>query len=216
MKTILGRAAPSLALLAAALFSLISMPPRGSANPNESPDIDSAWTETSEAPTAQTPETIIRLWPDLSRKTARALIGKYGPPDAYGPNALAWRRNGPWDKTVVYGRSTRYARVDKEREILRQIIAYRVPDDKLEDLRRFDRRLVVDEVATEISFQSARESTNFLALNLADEIVHGRRTVAQARRFFRYTEELTLSGKSSKYTDGFLFRVRLTSLDYPQ
>jgi hypothetical protein len=206
MKRILGHALPSLVLLAAALVSLASLPPRGSASPNQPPD----------AAGGQTAEDIIRHWPDLSRKTARALLEKYGPADASGPNALAWRGNGLWNKTVVYGRSTKYPRVDGEPAILRQIIGYRVPDDKLADLRRFDRRLVVDEAATEISFQSARESTNFLALNLADEIVHRRRTVAQARRFFRYAEQLRMSGKSSKYENGFLFRVRLSSLDYPE
>jgi|GEM_PF-1389596 len=219
MRKILRRAAPSLVLLAAALVSLASLPPRSAADPtdpNESPDIDSPWTEVHEGPQPRTPQTSIQYWPSVARATARALIAKYGPPDAYGPNALVWHRNGPWNRTVIYGRATTYPRFDKEQEILKQVIVYRVPVEKEDALHRFDRRLQINPTTGELSFQSARESTNFLALNLADEIVRGERTVAQARRFFRYTEQLALSGKSSKYTDGFLFRVRMSSLDYPQ
>ena len=216
MKTILKRVAPYSVLIAAALLALAARLPRASANPNETPDVDSPWTETRASAAPRTPEAAIRYWPEIARLTARALIGKYGPPDSYGPNALVWRRNGPWNKTVLYGRATTYPRFDKDQEILKQVIGYRVPEEKEEELLLFDPRLVINRASGELSFQSARESTNFLALNLADEIVRGRRSVAQARRFFLYAEDLRLSGKSSKYEDGFLFRVRLSSLDYPQ
>jgi hypothetical protein len=213
MNTNFGLVLSSLVLLAGAVALL---PTRTRANPNETPDIDSPWREIRVDQKTGTPETVIRRWPEFSQKTARVLIAEYGSPDAYASNSLMWRRNGSWSRTVLFGRSQTYPRADRQPEILMQVVAYRVPASKTAELSRFDRRLRVDRQNGELSFQSARESTNFLALNLADEIIRGVRTVPQARRFLRDAEILRRSGKSSRYMDRLLFQVRRTSLDYPE
>ena len=46
---------------------------------------------------------------------------------------------------------------------------------------------------------------NFLALNLADEIATGKRSVEEARDFYARVETLSRAGKSSAYTENLLF-----------
>lgn len=93
------------------------------------------------------------------------------------------------------------------RDYLEQTISYRVPADKLADISSFDPNVKVDAVRGEISSRAETEGQNFLALNLADEIVNGKRTASDAKAFFDKTAHLTSAGKSSDYMKGFMFPV---------
>lgn len=154
----------------------------------------------------QTPESVIEKWPAYSKAAAKALIVKYGEPDDFSAGALVWLNNAPWKKTVVYRDAPRREGVRAE-EILEQTISYQVPKKKAAALKRFDPRVTADRIRGELSSLSSSENLNFLALNLADEIVSGRRSADEARAFFLKTEELSRSGKSSSYLGGFRFEV---------
>jgi hypothetical protein len=162
--------------------------------------------ETSAA--VQTPERVIRNWPALPMREARVLIDKYGEPDRFDDDSLVWENNGPWQETIVYRKARPTFTDGREEDILEQSISYDVPQDKLAALERFDDRLEVDRPIGELSSRSGNENENYLALNLADEIVGGKRTPSQARDFYRRTLKLAASGKSSPYLQGFLFHVR--------
>ena len=157
---------------------------------------------------SQTPETVILKWPEGARATARAMTAKYGQPNRFSEGALVWIDNGPWQKTVVYRSAWPHFLGKVDKDYLEQTIAYRVPVEKIDDLKRFDRRLEVNESRGQLSARSESESLNFLALNLADEIVTDKRGVDDARDFYRRTEALSMSGKSSAYMEGFLFPSR--------
>ena len=159
--------------------------------------------ETSAA--IQTPEAVIRNWPERPRGAARALIAKYGEPSRFDDNDLVWLKNGPWSKTVVYRKAPQGRLHDKD--ILVQSIAYDVPEKKVAELRRFDSRIKFDKASGELSSSAENESLNYLALNLADEIVADKRSPDEARDLYRKTVTLTESGKSSAYADGFVFAV---------
>jgi hypothetical protein len=94
-------------------------------------------------------------------------------------------------------------------------IAYdaKVPETKRAALRRFDARVAFDPETGELSAQSESERFNYLALNLADEIVNGKRTADQAKDFYLKTSRLAASGKSSPYMDGFLFPLSARAAD---
>ena len=151
-------------------------------------------------------ETVVEIWPPAQRATARALIDKYGRPAQYDSHALAWFNNGIWKRTVVYRYGLRGGK-HRDREFLQQTVGYIVPADKIEALKKFDQRLEVSQTAGEMTFTSDREATNLLALNLADEIVTGKRTVASARAFFLRTSLLSAAGKSSPYRRDLRFGV---------
>ncbi|MFI5351188.1 MAG: hypothetical protein ACHQ2Z_16710 [Elusimicrobiota bacterium] len=155
------------------------------------------------AEAVQTPEGMIQNWPGRSRSTARALIAKYGEPSRFGDNDLVWFKNGPWRKTVVYRTSPLGFMHGKD--IVEQSIGYAVPEGKIAALKSFDSRIRYDKANKELSSRAENESLNFLALNLADEIVNDKRNADEARDFYRKTTKLSESGKTSAYTDGFLF-----------
>jgi hypothetical protein len=157
---------------------------------------------------SQTPESIIMKWPEGARATARDMMSKYGQPNRFSEGALVWIDNGPWQKSVVYRSAWPHFIAKKDKDYLEQTIAYRVPAAKIPDLKRFDRRLHVNERVGQLSARSESEAMNFLALNLADEIVNDERGVDDARDFYLRTERLAISGKTSAYTQGFLFRKR--------
>jgi len=155
---------------------------------------------------AAAPEVVVGIWPAAQRATARALIDKYGRPAQYDSHALAWFNNGIWKKTVIYRRSPLQG-PNRDKEFLQQSVGYIVPADKIAALKKFDKRLEVSQTAGEMTFTSDREATNLLALNLADEIVTGKRTVASARAFFMRTTVLAAAGKSSPYRRDLRFNV---------
>lgn len=162
---------------------------------------------------SQTPELVISKWPEGARLTAREMISKYGEPNRFSEGALVWIDNGPWQKTVVYRNAWPHFLGRRDKDYLEQTIAYRVPVEKIEDLKRFDRRLEINESRGQLSSRSESEAMNFLALNLADEIVMDKRGVDDARDFMTKTESLTKSGKSSRYTKGFVFPHRAVPED---
>jgi len=150
-------------------------------------------------------ETIIRNWPKEIQAQARALIERYGEPSASDANALVWFNNGPWRKTVMHREGFTQAVMGRDRDHLEQAIDYPVPEDKVADIRRFDKRIEVNRATDEMSSHADAESMNFLALNLADEIVKGERTAQGARVFYRKVQLLEKAGKSSPYLEGLLF-----------
>jgi hypothetical protein len=155
------------------------------------------------ASAVKTPETVIANWPGRSRSVARVMIAKYGAPNKFDDMSLSWDKNGPWLATVVHHRVPIGAG-----GVLEQTIAYSVPDGKIEDLKRFDRHIKIDKAKGEVSCSADDESRNFLALNLSDEIVAGKRSVEEALAFSRKTSKLAESGKTSPYMDGFLFPLK--------
>lgn len=150
-------------------------------------------------------EKTIAGWPARAGNAARITMARYGRPDEVGPDALVWRANGPWLKTTVHRRSwPRYVfRVN--RDYLENAIAYAVPSRSLVDLARFDAKLSAGPGLAWLSSRSESENRNCLALNLADEIINGKRSVAEARAFRAKILRLADSGKSSPYLKGLLF-----------
>ena len=162
---------------------------------------------------AETAESVILKWPEGAQVTGREMIAKYGEPDRFSDGALVWIDNGPWRRTVVYRNAWPHFLGRRDKDYLEQTIAYRVPAGKIQDLKRFDRRLEIDQARGQLSSRSESEAMNFLALNLADEIVTDKRGVDDARDFLAKTESLSASGKSSRYAQGFLFPNRGESED---
>jgi hypothetical protein len=173
--------------------------------PLEPPVMNESWDA------VKTPEMVIRKWPEFPLREARALIARYGEPDRFDDGSLAWDQNGPWLETIVYREPRPSFTAGRGRDILEQSIPYAVPQDKIAELERFDDRLEFDKASGELSSRSGSETLNYLALNLADEIVNGKRTANQARDFYRRTLSLEASGKSSPYLQGFLFHIRPAS-----
>jgi hypothetical protein len=147
-------------------------------------------------------ESAIADWPEHSRDLAEAVILDYGPPDSAQPSQLSWEGHRPWKTMVVYRDAVASGRPNG----FQQSVAYDVPVRKWRALSAFDRGVEYDPVEHALIAHTDSESTNFLALNLADEVIRGRRTAEDACEFFDKTLALSFAGKSSPYTRRLLFR----------
>lgn len=156
---------------------------------------------------AASPQSVVRAWPKLARTAAMGMIAKYGSPQQFDRDTLVWFRNGPWKRTIVHRQALRHAAHGGERGTLQQTIGYLVPADRIDELRRFDSRIEVSQSAGELSFRSSSEARNYLALNLAEDVITGKKSAAEAREAFAKTSRLAMTGKSSQYLDGFMFEV---------
>lgn len=159
---------------------------------------------------AETPKNLVRKWPASSRGAAELLLEKYGEPDQFDRNTLVWFHNGDWKKTIVRRAVSRRDPTGKNKDFIEQTVGYLVPSDKIAELNRFNPKIDVSLSAGEMSFASESESTNRLALNLAEEILTGKRGVADARAFYAKTTRLAGSGKSSSYLDKIQFEAENT------
>lgn len=148
---------------------------------------------------------LIIHWPKESRALAGAMLEKYGAPDEALSSQLSWRDRRPWTKVVVFrdpdagGRSAH----------LLEAVAYgEVHLDRWRELAALGRGAAYDPVTHELVARTDAEATNYLSLNLADEVIRGRRSAAEARDFYDAASNLSLYGKSSPYMTGLLFRPR--------
>ncbi len=143
-------------------------------------------------------QNVIERWPPLSALAARRLLGQYGAPDEVRSDSLVWKNNRPWKRTVAWS----VAPLDAEAEglgVLEQTVEYSLTSRQVSALRSFDLRLRYDWRSRELSSRSEREETNFLRLNLADDIVNRRMTPEQARRLYAQILRFEAAGKSSSY-----------------
>jgi hypothetical protein len=150
-------------------------------------------------------EKLIERWSFRARAAARLTMARYGMPDEVRAESLIWRANGPWKRTVVHRDAWRRYAFWADRYHVENALAYDVPARCLADLARFDDRLIAEPGRGELAARSGSETENYLLLNVADEIVNGKRTVADARAFSARILRLADSGKSSPYLTGLLF-----------
>ena len=143
---------------------------------------------------------ILSGWPVVSQRTAEVIMEKYGPPDLALSSRLSWYDNAPWKITTVY--RDPYEHID----VLEQTVGYVVPQEKVQALAKLDVALRMSRDGRELSATSEAEETNFLALNLADEVVRERKTPEEAREFYLRTVLQWNAGKSSPYMKGLRFR----------
>ena len=141
-------------------------------------------------------------WPEHSRVMAEEITQEYGAPDAVQSSQLSWIGHRPWKLTVVYREDPAPGRPNG----IEQSVSYEVPVRKWRELGAFDRGVEYDPVARELIARAGSEMANILALNLADEVIRGRRTAADAREFYDKTLSLSFSGKSSPYMRKLRFR----------
>lgn len=151
--------------------------------------------------------TVIATWPATSREVAETIIGRYGPPDEATASRLMWFGNGPWKRTIVYRDTIEHRFPMPHVDLLEQVIDYRVPPDMFDELAHYDGSVIVERTRGEMAARCDKELANFLAINLAHDVVTGRRTVDEARRFYAETIEAVKAGERPAYTREFQFQV---------
>lgn len=153
-------------------------------------------------------DSVLDAWGEASQKAAKAVIQRYGQPDEVSESALVWHNTGAFQKTIVHKEELPRNFPAPHADVLEQFVEYAVPYEKYGDLARFDGSLHADRTAGTLSARGPDEADNFIALNLAHEIIATGRTVESARQAYARASQLASSGKSTPYSAGLLFKTR--------
>lgn len=160
---------------------------------------------------AADPQQVIENWPEESKQAARSMLEKYGRPDGVTDTHLVWLDNGPWVRTIVYEDPVEHNFPVPHKDVLEQFINYEVPEEKFSELARYDGSVVAYRTNGELSARCDKEAANILALNLANDVIEGDRSVEEAREFYAQTIQQVQQGKRPEYTRSLQFETRMAS-----
>jgi hypothetical protein len=159
-------------------------------------------------------QAVLASWPAKQRETATAIIGKYGEPSVVGDRMLVWFNTGPFVKTALMRDAVPHNFPMPHVDYLTQTVMHRVPADKLDDLHEYDGSVWAHRTRGELSAQCDVEAMNFLALNLAHDVIMGTRSAADARDFYAKTAMAFKQGdRSSAYVTGLMFQSEPNAAD---
>lgn len=148
----------------------------------------------------------LATWPSVSQDAARIVIAKYGPPTEACNTFLMWRNKGPWIFSLVCKEGVRHEWPKAHTDVLYQEVYYKVPPDKFDDLAMFDGSVVAHRTKGTLGAMCDKEEMNFLALNLSHDIIEGKKTVEEARRFYERTVAAFMKGDKHEYTQKLQFK----------
>lgn len=127
---------------------------------------------------------VIQDWPDESREAAQLVIDKYGEPHEAGDSILIWHQVGPWKRMVASRTFYEHNFPAPHIDSVESVINYHVDPQYATPLAEFDGSVVVERTAGEVLARCHDEEANFLALNLMNDIVTGRKSAAEARDYY--------------------------------
>jgi hypothetical protein len=160
-------------------------------------------------------EEILERWPEKSREACERVVNKYGPPDEVTETRMTWHGNGPWKRTEVNREPIRHNWPMEHHDMVAMVIDYHVPPGMVGPLARFDGSVVVDRTKGELSARCEAEEANFLALNLAHEIVTGKRNVVSARQTYAENMQRKQHEGLGPYMKRLLFTPPKGDTKYP-
>lgn len=127
---------------------------------------------------------VIGRWPEESREAAQLVIDARGEPDETTDSMLVWHDATPWKRVVATRTFYEHNFPVPHTDSVESFLDYRVPTERVSDLFAFDGSVVVERTAGEMSARCHDEEANFLALNLAHDIVTGAKSVEEARQYY--------------------------------
>lgn len=159
---------------------------------------------------------MIENWPAKPKEAAAMMILKYGAPQEATDQRLIWSNNGPWKRTTITRQEFKHDFPVPHTDFMEQAINYKVPVDKYDDLAIFDGSVMEERTSGELSARCDKEENNLLALNLANDVITGKRTPEEARK--EYGNEISKSMASkekSAYMQKLQFTVKSGSMADP-
>jgi hypothetical protein len=147
----------------------------------------------------------IEQWPSESREAAQLVIDAYGAPDEISDSLLIWLKPGQWKRIIAYKDFDYHNFPAPHIDCVESFIDYSAPPEKNGELAAFDGSIVVNRTRGEMSARCHDEQANFLALNLANEIVEDTRSVEQARNYYAKEFLAARSGDPTPYMSKLQF-----------
>ena len=150
-------------------------------------------------------ESVIADWEEKQRQTAREIMDKYGVPEGVTARRLIWYDSGPWKRTELFREAVPHNFPKSHPDFLEQVIDYQVPTEKADELLEYDGSVMFERTKGELSARCDQEPANFLAINLAHDIVTERKSIEEARREYAETMQRMMAGQSPAYVQGLQF-----------
>lgn len=123
-------------------------------------------------------------WPVAAQDAAREMRGKYGRPDVESHDVLIWLDKKEWKMISISKTEAAHSFPLEHTDVLEQTVFYRVPMERYADLAAFDGSITINRTQGTLSVRCYTEEFNILSLNLAHDIIIGKRTVDEARTFY--------------------------------
>lgn len=161
--------------------------------------------------TMMTPD--VSNWPEASKMAVDEITAKYGKPDGITADELFWLKKGVWKKICISKMESKHSFPIEHTDMMQTSISYDVPEDKMDDLGKFDGSVTFDRTQGTMSARCDKEGNNFLALNLANEIVLGKKTVVQARKAYGDIIKEKMKGGHPIYMEKLSFTVKSNTAD---
>lgn len=152
-------------------------------------------------------------WPETSRKAVAEIAGKYGKPDGITSEELFWLNKGVWKKICITKSESKHSFPIEHTDMMTTTLNYKVPEDKMDDLGKFDGSVTFDKTQGTLSARCDKEANNFLALNLAHDIITSKKTVEQARSLYGDIVKEKMNGGNPVYMQKLSFSPTLNSAD---
>lgn len=143
---------------------------------------------------------LIANWPEDSKAVATEMISKYGQPDAMGHGMLAWDNKGQFKRIVVHKVAE-----SSHSNVLDETVNYRVASGAPAMLDFSDTCVIADMFRAEMTASGGSEAANIVALNLANDVLQGKKGAKEARDAYGEAADLRASGKAS--ASKLLFKV---------
>ncbi len=143
--------------------------------------------------------TDVSTWPEASQMAVKEITGKYGNPDGATADELIWMNKGVWKKICIDKKETKHSFPIEHTDMMQTTIAYKVPEEKMDELGHFDGSVTFDRTKGTMSARCDKEANNLLALNLANDIVTGKKTVEQARTAYGDMIREKMKGGNPEY-----------------
>lgn len=156
---------------------------------------------------------MMRDWPQASKDAVQFMTTRYGAPASVSSAMATWGETGPWKRTIVFAQEYVHEFPMRHTDVMQQWIDYKAAPTTYAMLAAYDGSVVMERTTGEMSARCDKEAANFLALNLADEIARGKRSVRDARRMYAEQIMAMKASKPAPYTEKLLFGKMMNTND---
>lgn len=155
----------------------------------------------------------LKNWPEASRMAVKEITDKYGKPDGITNNELIWLKKGVWKKICIDKKESKHSFPIEHTDMMQTTIHYKVPMDIMDELSKFDGSVTFDRTQGTLSARCDKEGNNFLALNLANDIIMGKKSVEEARKAYGDIVKEKMNGGNPLYMQKLTFAMQENTAD---
>lgn len=145
-------------------------------------------------------------WKEGPQKAAKLMQEKYGDPSGMMPNKLIWTDKGPFIEIILINEEIQHDFPVPHKDFLQHVVEFKVPTDKIGELAAFDGSIIVDRTRGTLGARCDVEAHNLLALNLAYDVITGKKNAEQARTAFGEIVKAEMAGEKHEYLTKLIFQ----------